>query len=209
MLGGVETTNATRWTIWLSLAAVSGTAAVASYLHALAVVQAADGDTVVAYFIAALADPAIFAASVNILDASRRGLSLPKWSIVSIVLAIAVTLGANIMAGSPRSVPPWLVNVWPPVAFLMALESLMSFIRRGRTPAPAGKKPVCIHQVPPGASQQEQVVTAFLHGRDCTGVEPKWRELGRAFDIHHNTARKLVAAGLTASTNGDGPHGGT
>lgn len=129
-------------TIWLTLAVVSAAAAWASYLHALAVVQAADGRTQVAFFIAGLADPAIFAASVNIIDASRHKASKPGWSYASIGVAIAVTLGANVMAGSPHSVPSWLVNVWPPVAFLMALESLMSFIRRGRggdadQPAPA------------------------------------------------------------------------
>jgi hypothetical protein len=127
-----EATRAARWTIWLSLAAVSLTAAVASYLHALTVVQAADGRTAVAWFIAALADPAIFAASVNIIDASRRGDGQPWWSWVAIAVAVAVTLGMNVAAGSPRDIPSWCVNVWPPVAFLLALESLMSYVRRGR-----------------------------------------------------------------------------
>lgn len=144
-------TRATRWTIWLSLAAVSATAAVASYIHALAVVRAADGNVPVAWFIAALADPAIFAASVNILDASRRGLPRPRWSVVSVVVAVVVTLGANVAAGNPHAVPSWLVNVWPPVAFVMALESLTSYVRRGQHRAAGVPAAAAVTAQPPAA----------------------------------------------------------
>jgi len=131
--------SATRWTIWISLVIVSVGAAWPSYIHALAVVQAADGPKAVSYFIAGLADPAIFAASVNIFDASRRGAPRPVWSFVSIGVSVFVTLSANIAAGSPHSIPSPLVNVWPPVTFLLALESLTSYLRRGRGGEPGGQ----------------------------------------------------------------------
>jgi len=124
--------RATKWTARLGLAGVTVLAAWASYLHALIVVRAADGRTMVAAFIPAVADLLIAAASANLLDASRRGDRWPRVSVVAIVVAIGVTITFNVAAGSPRAVPPWLVNVWPPVAFILALESFMGHVRRGR-----------------------------------------------------------------------------
>ena len=124
--------RATKWTARLGLAGVTVLAAWASYLHALIVVRAADGRTLVAGFIPAVADLLIAAASANLLDASRRGERWPRVSVVSVVVAIGVTITFNVAAGSPHAVPPWLVNVWPPVAFILALESFMGHVRRGR-----------------------------------------------------------------------------
>lgn len=122
----------TRRAIWLSLAYVAVVGVAASYLQALTVVQSADGRGLVSYFVAGLADPTVFAASVNIADSLRRGQGWPRWSVLSIAVALIVTGAANVMAGDPHAVPAWLVRLWPPVAFVMALESLMSYLRRGR-----------------------------------------------------------------------------
>lgn len=120
-----------------ALGTVAVGAAWASYTHALTVVQAADGPVSVAYLTAGLADPTILAASVNIFDHHRRGGPRPWWSYVSVAVSLLVTFGANATYGTPHAVPAWMVNVWPPLAFVLALESLMSFIRRSR-PAAAG-----------------------------------------------------------------------
>jgi len=122
----------TRWTARLSLAAVALIAAVASYLHALVVVQAADGRGVVAYFIPFLADLVIASAAANILDAGRTGHPRPRWSMAAVGVGIVATLYANVMFGYPERVPSWLVNGWPPVAFALTLESITGMVRRGR-----------------------------------------------------------------------------
>lgn len=122
----------TRWTARLSLTAVALIAAVASYLHALVVVQAADGRGLVAYFIPFLADLVIASAAANILDAGRTGHARPRWSIAAVGVGIVATLYANIMYGYPERVPSWLVNGWPPVAFALTLESITGMVRRGR-----------------------------------------------------------------------------
>lgn len=159
-------TSRTRWVIWLSLAAISVTAAVASYLQALIVIQAADGRTPVSYFVAGLADPTIFAATANLIDAWRRKQRLPRWSMVSLAVALLVTAGLNVAAGSPHDVPSWLVRIWPPAAFIMALESLASYIRRGRggdvaQPVPAA----CDHPEPvPPLSLDEAIEAAAAAG---------------------------------------------
>lgn len=207
---------ATGRVIRVSLAYGAGVAAVASYLQALTVVRAADGPGLVSYFVAGLADPAVFAASANILDASRKRARLPRWSIVSIAVALLATLGANIFASDPAAVPPWLVRVWPPVAFLMALESLMSYTRRGRgavaSPAPGSPATPshCGHVV--SRSGPDVVRAMFEHARDCDGEPLTFVELAAGLASDRKKVAAMVKGGEQAapgpSANGQGPHGG-
>src|SRR5258708_972281 len=76
----------TRVIAWLSLAAVALVAAIASYLHALVVVQAADGRTAVAWFIPLLADLVIASGAANGLHASPTRHSRPGSSLTPIAL---------------------------------------------------------------------------------------------------------------------------
>jgi hypothetical protein len=119
--------------IRLALAAIIPVAAGASYLQALIVVRAVDGHGLVSWFVAGLADPTLFAASANINDARRKDQGWPWWSVLSAGVSFVVTVGANILASHPVDVPPWVVRAWPPVALLMALESLLSYVRRNRS----------------------------------------------------------------------------
>ena len=190
---------ASRPGIWLSMAYVAVVGAGASYIQALTVVQATDGRGAVSYFVAGLADPTIFAASANLYDAYRKGERLPRWSMLSIAVALVVTGGANGMAGHPSVVPAWLVRAWPPVAFLMALESLMSYVRRGRgVLAPEG--------VPAAPGHPEPVATeealALLLASDSQ------RKLAEALGVPRSrvetwAARTAVAA--HAGANGSSP----
>ena len=206
--------KATSRTIWGSLGAISLIAGAASYLGTLVVIQAARGHTTLSYFEAALADPTIAAASVNLMDAHRQGARAPRFSILSIAVAVVVTLGANVMSTDPAAVPKWLVNVWSPVAFLMAFESLMSYLRRGRAvlPSPGGPAPDpgdsrCPHQ--PGMTRDEAVRTAYEHERDCEGAAPTFTDLAARFSLDRKTVAGLVRGPLpepvTASLNGSAP----
>lgn len=190
--------KATTRTIWLSLGAVALVGAAASYRQALGVVQAADGRTFVSWCVAGLADPTILAASVNIIDANRQGDRVPRWSVVSVALAVVVTLGMNIAAGSPHSMPRWLVSVWPPVAFLLALESLMSYLRRGRgapSPMPLGGAPAAPDRCPHGVATtlDEAVRLAYLHERDCEGEAPTYTALGARYGLGRKRVADVVA----------------
>lgn len=145
--------RARRWTprttAWLTLAGVSIVAGVISYSHALTVVRAAGAAPVVAHAQPLLADLVILGASANLLDASRSGRALPKLSFATAIIGGLVTLWMNVAAGDPHSVPTWLVNGWPAVAFGLALESLLGLIRRGRNDEPAEVIPaVCDHPEP-------------------------------------------------------------
>jgi hypothetical protein len=207
-----QRSKATSRTIWLSLGGIALIGGIASYGRTLGVIQAVDGKSVLAWFEAALADPTIAAASVNIVDARRQGSRLPKFSLVSILVAAVVTLGANVVYGQPHPVPKPLVNVWPPVAFLLAFESLMSFVRRGHTvaaapvPATESREDPCPHGVV--ATVDEAVRQAFEHERDCEGGKPTFVELGARFGLDRKRVADLVRGPVPAapvpSLNGSG-----
>ena len=196
--------NDARRAIWPALAIIATVAAVASYLQALVVVQAADGRGPVTYFVAALADPTIFAASANIYDAYRRKERLPLLSMLSVVVAGVVTGGANVMAGHPHEVPAWLVRLWPPVAFLLALESLMSYVRRGRDVVPSQDGAAAGGHCPHGVAgtAEEAALNAYRHARDCLLAPVSFRQLEPRFGVRRDRLSELEKS----STNGDGSH---
>lgn len=204
--------RATSRTIWLSLGGIALVGGTASYLRTLGVIQAVDGRSIIAWFEALLADPTIAAASVNIVDAHRQGAKTPKLSIVSIGVAAVVTLGANVVYGTPHPLPKWLVNVWPPVAFLLAFESLMSFIRRGRAALSPGGAATEIHENPcphtVAADMADAVRQAYEHERDCEGGKPTFVEFEARFGISRKRVAELVKGPVPeiryAALNGSG-----
>lgn len=205
--------RATSRTIWLSLGGIALIGGIASYGRTLGVIQAVDGKSVLAWFEAMLADPTIAAASVNIVDARRQGSKVPKFSLVSIGVAAVVTLGANVVYGTPDPLPKWLVNVWPPVAFLLAFESLMSFVRRGHTAAVPAVAATESHdgQCPHGvvATVDEAVRQAYEHERDCERGKPTFVELGARFGLDRKRVAELVRGPAldvpVPALNGSGP----
>ena len=204
---GVTAGRAPRVVGWLALGGVSLIAGIASYFHALGVVEASGATPPVSYLVPALADLVILGASADLLAASRAGQPRPKLTMLALSVGVVVTLAFNVVASHPHAMPSWLVDGWPALAFILALESLAGLVRRGRGarpdhPAPAAQIITvgCGHGV--AETREERVVDAFLHQRDCLGAEPSYRDLGRAFGLHHDTAGQLVKAAL----NG---HGGT
>ena len=187
--------RATRWTIRLGLAATTGIAAFASYLHALDVVEAADGRTAVAYLIPALADLVIATASANILDASRRGQSWPPLAKVAAGVGIVVTVAANIMATWPHAVPVWCVNVWPPLAFFLALEQLADHVRRGRVVSEEGSGPAAWGQDEPPSV--DEALGMLLAAGSLRGL---------AAELGVPKSRVETWKARTAALNGSGPH---
>jgi hypothetical protein len=125
-------TSAPRAVGWLALAGVSLIAGIASYFHALAVVQAAGARPPVAYLVPALADLVILGASADLLAASRAGHGRPRLTMLALGTGVVVTLAFNVVASHPHAMPSWLVDGWPAVAFVLALESLAGLVRRGR-----------------------------------------------------------------------------
>ena len=137
-----QRTRAPRVVGWLALAGVSLIAAIASYLHGLAVAGALGAEPPVSYLVPALADLVILGASADLLAASRAGHPRPRLTMVALTVGILVTLAMNVAAGSHHGLGGRLVAGWPALAFILALESLAGLVRRGRggaspPPAPA------------------------------------------------------------------------
>lgn len=192
--------SAPRVTGWIALAGVSLIAGVASYFHALAVVQGAGATAPVSYLVPALADLVILGASADMIAASRQGAGRPRLTMLSLGVGIAVTLAMNVAAGSDHGLGGRLVAGWPALAFTLALESLAGLVRRGRggsltSPAPAAVTAGgCGHGV--AESAEDRVLDAYLHMRDCLGGKPSFRDLGRAFGVHHATVAQVVREAL-------------
>jgi len=212
----------TSWTprrvAWLCLAGVSVIAGLISYYHGLMVVSAAPAGWLAHWIVnhaePALADLVITGASANLLDAYRhRGEDgrLPRLSMLSAGIGAAVTLYFNVAAGHPAWVPRPVVNGWPPVAFGLALESLLGLIRRGRGGGSLTAVPAAPGQDEPGGPLTAEAALAQLVDAgtrravaDLLGV-PKSRVDGWAARFAQPVDER-VGEPAGAGLNGDGTH---
>ncbi|MER5649039.1 DUF2637 domain-containing protein [Streptosporangium sp. NPDC002524] len=117
----------------LLLAAV---AAVVSYRHAFEVVIANGESGFTAYLVPTTIDGAIFASSMVLLDAARRGHAVPALARWTLGLGILATLAANVAHGWAHGVVGSIVAAWPAIALVLSYELLMGMVRRGATPSP-------------------------------------------------------------------------
>ena len=156
--------SAPRVVGWLALAGVSLIAGIASYFHALAVVQAAGAVPPVSYLVPALADLVILGASADLLAASRANQKRPGLTMVALGTGVVVTLGMNVVASHPHAMPAWLVDGWPALAFTLALESLAGLVRRGRGETATPLAPAALNQPEPGDPPTREAVLLALIG---------------------------------------------
>jgi hypothetical protein len=190
--------SAPRVVGWTALAGVSLIAGIASYFHALAVVQAAGATAPVSYLVPALADLVILGASADLLAASRSGQSRPPLTMTTLAVGVGVTLAMNVAAGGGHGLGGRLVSGWPALAFTLALESLAGLVRRGRgeTATPLA----------PAASSQEPL-TAEAAWKALAAAVPQ-RRLAELLDVPRNRVQTMPEklAGLVAepSLNGSG-----
>jgi hypothetical protein len=200
-----ETSRASRGVAYAALAGVSLIAGFASWLHAHSVIQHAGAGVLVAVSVPFLADLVILGASASLLAASRAGQPWPLWDVLALAVGAGMTLAMNVAVAEPWILPSWLIDAWPPVAFILALESLAGMVRRGRGTIPPQVSPAvpdhCPHEVPALAPAEVRAVAAYEHARDCEGREVTLRAVGDVFGLHHATVGKLVRAGLNGSSS--------
>jgi hypothetical protein len=118
-----------RLTTALAVVAVAGIAAVISYQHAYELVTSHGESGLTARLLLLTVDGLIWAASMVVLDASRRNqrvLGLAAWSLAA---GIAATIGANLAHGLGHGPLSVLVSAWPAVALVGSCELLMLLIR--------------------------------------------------------------------------------
>lgn len=160
-----RTASAPRLVGWLALAGVSLIAGIASYFHALAVVQAAGATAPVSYLVPALADLVILGASADLLAASRSGQPRPALTMTTLAVGVGVTLAMNIAAGGGHGLGGRLVSGWPALAFTLALESLAGLVRRGRDGLAHPPVPAASIQEPLSAAEAWEALAAATSQR--------------------------------------------
>ena len=122
-----------RWSTTIVVVLLAGIAAVVSYRHAYEVITAHGESGWVAYLVPLTIDGLIFASSMVLLDAARRGATRPKLAYFTMGLGILATLSANVMHGWENGVIGSIVAAWPAVALVLSYELLMGLIRRSAT----------------------------------------------------------------------------
>jgi hypothetical protein len=168
---------------WSTIAAVSLVALVAgfvSYRHALQVVTAHGENGLIAKAYPLTIDGLIYAASMVLLNAARRGLNRPPLAYVALALGIAATLAANIAAGVAYGLIGAIVAAWPAPALVISYELLMIVVRSSVVSAVPGvselsdtKRPA----LPEGGEEAAERFADDLARGEVPGVRRIRREL--------------------------------
>jgi hypothetical protein len=124
------TDRLTRITTALAVLMVAGVAAVISYQHAYELVRSHGETGVTARLLPFTVDGLIWAASMVVLDASRRNHPVPRLALWSLGAGIVATVGANLAHGVDHGPVGALVSAWPALALVGSFELLMLLIRK-------------------------------------------------------------------------------
>ena len=138
----------------VAVVAVAVVAAVISYQHAYELVRSHGESGVTAWLLPFTVDGLIWAASMVVLDASRRG-QVPGLAAWSLSTGIVATVGANLAHGVGHGPVGALVSAWPALALVGSLELLMMLIRTGRGPQASDAKAGSRYQAAPPLAQDE------------------------------------------------------
>ena len=144
-----------RITTALAVVAVAVVAAVISYQHAYELVRSRGESGVTARLMPFTVDGLIWAASMVVLDASRRGQPVPRLAAWSLGTGMVATVGANLAHGVGRGPVGALVSAWPALALVGSFELLMMLIRAGRGPQASDAKAGSRYQAAPPLAHDE------------------------------------------------------
>jgi hypothetical protein len=118
-----------RITTALAVVTVVGVAAIISYQHAYELVTSHGETGLTARLLPFTVDGLIWAASMVVLDASRRHHHVPPLAKWSLAVGIVATIGANLAHGLNHGPIGALVSAWPALALVGSFELLMLLIR--------------------------------------------------------------------------------
>jgi hypothetical protein len=118
-----------RITTALAVVAVAGVAAIISYQHAYELVTSHGETGLTARLLPFTVDGLVWAASMVVLDASRRNHRVPRLAAWSLGAGIVATVGANLAHGLSHGPIGATVSAWPALALVGSFELLMLLIR--------------------------------------------------------------------------------
>jgi hypothetical protein len=186
-----------RVTTALAVATVAAVAAVISYRHAYELVTTHGETGLTARLLPFTVDGLILAASMLILDASRRHHPVPPLARWCLGAGIAATIGANLAHGLGHGPIGALVSAWPALALAGSFELLMTLIRT-QPPAKTTAIPAChasqaapaaAHDAPPvpaGTPAVEQTVQAWH------SAGPSQRAIARDLGIDRRKIKRII-----------------
>ncbi|MGI8330382.1 DUF2637 domain-containing protein [Actinomadura scrupuli] len=191
-----------RITTALAVVVVAAVAAVISYRHAYELVRAHGESGATARLVPFTVDGLIWAASMVILDASRRKQSAPALAKLSLGVGIVATIGANVAHGLNHGAIGALVSAWPALALVGSFELLMTLTRNAATPVQVPPRseaaPVVSEEVPARRTEVEQtpedaVLADYLASLDGPGRPLSQRFLADKHGVDRRKVREIIS----------------
>jgi hypothetical protein len=173
---------------------VAAVAAVASYEHAYALVQADGEGGWTGRLVPLTVDGLIYASSMVMLDSARRRIPVPALARWLLGLGIAATLAANVAHGLGHGPVGAAVAAWPAVALVGSYELLMTVIRGSQTALDGASGGAGIPISDPLQGQAAEVFAAHL----ATNRVPSIRAVRAQLHVGQPRAQRLrdyLAAG--------------
>ena len=187
------TSRLIRITTALAVVAVAGVAAIISYQRAYELVRSHGESGATARLAPFTVDGLIWAASMVMLDASRRSQRAPRLASWSLAVGIVATVGANLAHGVVHGPIGALVSAWPAVALVGSFELLMMLIRTGHRDGAGLSSDAARHHLAPASNHDAPLVTSPMPSLEQT--VRAWHKAGhsqRAIARELNIDRRKV-----------------
>lgn len=139
----------------LAVIVVAVVAATISYAHILELTRSHGEDGLTARLVPITVDGLIWAASMVVLAAGRRGRPAPTLARWSLTAGIMATVSANVAHGAAHGVIGALVSAWPALALIGSFELLMILIRSAILPRADATQQRCTTLEQPVTSRTE------------------------------------------------------
>ncbi|WP_433462720.1 DUF2637 domain-containing protein [Spirillospora sp. CA-128828] len=191
----------TRITTALAVGIVAVIAAVISYRHAYELVRTHGETGFTARLVPFTVDGLIWAASMVILDASRRKQRVPTLAKWSLAVGIVATIGANVAHGLNHGPTGALVSAWPALALVGSFELLMTLTRnaasQARTPEQAQSAEPALMEPEPGHTKVEHnpeqaVLADYVASLNGPGKPLSQRALAERHGIDRRKVKQII-----------------
>ncbi|HEY8481692.1 MAG TPA: DUF2637 domain-containing protein [Spirillospora sp.] len=189
-----------RITTALAVVAVAGVAAVISYRHAYELVHAHGETGPTARLVPFTVDGLIWAASMVILDASRRKQPAPPLAKWSLAVGIVATVGANVAHGASHGPIGAMVSAWPALALVGSFELLMTLTRtaaRGDRPQDEQRTNLEHPSTKPEQTPEQALLDEYRASLNGPGRPLSQRYLAEKYGIDRRKVKRII---MTANT---------
>ncbi|MBO3751902.1 DUF2637 domain-containing protein [Streptosporangiaceae bacterium NEAU-GS5] len=191
-----------RATTALAVLTVAAVAAVISYQHAYELVSTHGEVGITARLVPFTVDGLIWAASMVILDASRRERPVPSLAKGSLSVGIVATIGANVAHGMSHGTVGAVVSAWPAVALVGSFELLMLLTRSATTsaavqlapePDPAPLAPEVPKRVDVAQTPEDAIRADYLASLNGPGRPLSQRFLADKHGIDRRKVKQIIS----------------